>query len=326
MPAYSCHLCGLYNTFPSPLCHYCAHEYCIRCLPLIPDPSPLQPSPIDSSITCDYSSSISSLALDDEAEDEDEDLQAEDMIRQYLSIHPAHRPVTTTRPPSLLPEDEEEEPDPNPDAELPSPEEKLGEEIVVITTATPTQPFISPTTPDATKPPTSPPPLTHKHSSPFPLSSFSLFHRTSHQTSTTTPTTITPTSTSTTTAHHPTTLSPHYTWPLTAVPVTRTTNPTNSLAPPPQRPSHKRHGSLPEMIDRERENLKNAMSVQGEHLKEKMSAQGEHLKEKMSVGGEKMSRLVRKGNLLRLKEGCGKVGGGGEKGKGGEGGEGGEGG
>ena len=283
MPAYSCHLCAFYNTFPSPLCQNCAHEYCIRCLPLIPDPSPLQPSPIDSSITCDYSSSISSLALDDEAEDEDEDRQAEDMLRQYLSIHPAHRPVTTTRPPSLLPEDEEEEPDSNPDAETSSPEEELPEEIVVITTATPTQSFISPTTPDATKPPTSPPPLTHKHSSPFPLSAFSLFHR------------HTPT-TPTTTAHHPTTLSPHYTWPLTAVPLT-TTKHTNSLAPPPQRPSHKRHGSLPEKIDRERESLKTAMSAQGEHLKEKMSVQGEYLKEKMSVRGEKVSRLVRKGHF-----------------------------
>lgn len=310
MPAYLCHLCRLYNTFPSPLCRYCAHEYCIRCLPLILDPSPLQPSPIDSSITRD-SSSISSLALDDEAED----LQAEDIIREYLSIHPAHRPATTTRPvppTSRLPDGEEEQPDPDPDAISPSPEKELPEEIVVITTATPTQPFISPTRSDATKPPTTPPPpLTHKHSSPFPLSSFSLFHR---HTPTITPTTTTPTTATTTaTAHQPVTLSPHYTWPLTAVPVTRTKH-TDSLAPPPQRPYHKRHGSLPEIIDREREHFKNAMSVQGEHLKEKMS-----------VRGEKVSRLVRKGNLLRLREGCGKGSRGGddEKGKGGVGGEGG---
>lgn len=267
MPAYLCHLCTTYNPFPSPLCQNCNHKYCIICLPIIPDPYPIQPSSLDSSTG--YDSSISSFTLDEPADQEPKD---EDIIREFLSIHPAHR---LTRPPSPI-----ELTGSEPEALSASPEQLPAD--VVITTATPTEP--STRYHPGTNPLSTPPPLARKSSSPLLLSSYSLFPRTPVQATTTTTTTRMITK-----SPIP---FPHTTRPSIA----RTITDTSPLAPPPQKPHHKRHGSIPELI----------------------ATEGDLLRRTMSVQGEKVSRLVRKGSM-RLKEVCvrGGGGGGGGRGKGG---------
>ncbi|KAL8831319.1 MAG: hypothetical protein Q9170_005344, partial [Blastenia crenularia] len=80
MPSYLCHLCTAYNPFPSPVCKTCTHTYCIACLPVIPNPSPLRTSFTYSEYDGDGGSGYSSTS--------------ESMLEEVRNIHPAYRRIT----------------------------------------------------------------------------------------------------------------------------------------------------------------------------------------------------------------------------------------
>ncbi|KAI4177386.1 MAG: hypothetical protein LQ343_000366 [Gyalolechia ehrenbergii] len=92
MPSYLCHVCSAYNAFPSPLCNNCTHKYCIACLPVIPNPSPLRTSFTSDDDTEDSGSGFSSIRSS--------------MIEEIRHIHPAYR---CTTPVEYREEEEEEE-------------------------------------------------------------------------------------------------------------------------------------------------------------------------------------------------------------------------
>ena len=236
MPAYLCHICTTYNPFPSPLCANCTHPYCIICLPIIPQPHSFQPSSLDSSTS--YNSSISSFTL------EEEELKDEDIIREFLSIHPAHR---LTRPPSPT---DVSEPGKWVSSVVPTSEEEA--ENVVITTATPCD---SPSMHHQVQhqpPPTVPPLLPRKSSQTLPPTSNFLF----------VPKPLQP---PTPTAQPPRP-APHTPDSNIRPIITQTTTSPLALAPRPQRSHHKRHSSIPDIIVDEGDHLRRTMSAQGEKV------------------------------------------------------------
>lgn len=237
MPAYLCHICTTYNPFPSPLCANCTHPYCIICLPIIPQPLSFQPSSLDSSTS--YNSSISSFTI------EEEELKDEDIIREFLSIHPAHR---LTRPPSPI---DVMESGKRVSSVVPTSEE--GEtEKVVITMATPCD---SPTMYHQVQhqPPTPIPRLLPRKSSQTmpPTSNFLFVPK--------------PLQPRTPTAQLPKP-APHIPDSNTRPTITRTKTSPLALASPPKRSHHKRHSSIPDILVNEGDHLRRTMSAQGDKV------------------------------------------------------------
>ncbi|KAL8772486.1 MAG: hypothetical protein Q9209_002438 [Squamulea sp. 1 TL-2023] len=255
MPAYLCHLCTTYNPFPSPLCQNCTHPYCIICLPIIPSPQ----SSVDSSTSSD--SSISSFTL----EAEEEELKDEDIIREFMSIHPAHR---LTRPPSL---DEVVE-------LVGLGSGVIGAEVVVID-ATPTRESMHVEISDFEFPSTTPLPLDAKTSAPPPPQQ-SYHARLSASIPVSTNALLSP---------------PSHTAPLTRPIITRTMTeePATEKAPltsPWYKSHHKRHSSIPEIIASEGDHLKRTMSVQGEKVRGLVRMGSMRLREVVKVGGMERGR------------------------------------
>ncbi|KAL9614293.1 MAG: hypothetical protein Q9204_008842 [Flavoplaca sp. TL-2023a] len=236
MPAYLCHICTTYNPFPSPLCANCTHPYCIICLPIIPQPHSFQPSSLDSSTS--YNSSISSFTL------EEEELKDEDIIREFLSIHPAHR---FTRPPSPI---EVMKPKKGSLPELPTLED-IGKEVVVTTATQCDSPTLYHPVQHQPPPPT-PPLLPRKSSQTLPPTSNFL----------SVPKPLKP---PTPTAQPPRP-TPHTPDSNIRPTITRTTTSPLALAPPLQKSHHKRHSSIPDIIVNEGDHLRRTMSAQGEKV------------------------------------------------------------
>ncbi|KAL8736403.1 MAG: hypothetical protein Q9166_000195 [cf. Caloplaca sp. 2 TL-2023] len=249
MPAYLCHICQTFNPFPSPHCQNCTHAYCIICLPLLPESSPLPPyfgsSTLNSSSseTAEGNSDVSSLTLDIEDENEklrekEKELSDEDIIMEFMLIHPAYR---LTRPSSPINPQTEAPPPPPP----PRPHSATVSQSSTIQSdnATPLPlPLSTARTTEPRKPLPAPLPAPYQDTNdaePLPLSSYALF-------------------------------API---PLPAGQASKL------LPPPPNKPQHRKHNSIPDIITNE----------------------GEHLRRTMSAQGEKVSRLMRKGSC-RLKE------------------------